>query len=134
MRPRIEQELTALVQFYPNLVHLERAEQDWFLLPAYSLPSGWRVGDTEISETRVCFLIGAGYPVAEPYGFLVPSGINFEGTPPTNTASSDAPPFPGPWCQFSWAPDGWAPNADVQKGSNLVVWVRSFANRFREGI
>jgi hypothetical protein len=134
MRPRIEQELVLLHQFLPEVEHLELPNEDWFLLPQYKVPVGWRIGDAAIAESRICFPIGSGYPSAHPYGFLMPLGINFQGTSPGNSGSSSTPPFEGGWHHFSWSPDGWFPHSDVSKGSNLMMWIRSFTNRLKEGV
>lgn len=133
MRPRIGQELALLRQFHCDLEHIATDSEDWFLLPALAMPPGWRIGENEIAHARVCFLVNAGYPSAQPYGFLLPQGINFKATTPNNTTSSNAPPFSGTWLHFSWQPETWFPSSDVRKGSNLLVWVRSFAARLKEG-
>lgn len=133
MRARIEQEFALLRQHYPDAEHSEHAGEDWFKLPRYPFPSGWRIGEDPIDTGPVAFRVGAAYPSGEPYGFLAPAGINFEGSPPGNPGSSIAPPFEGSWQHFSWAPNGWAPTNDVRRGSNLLVWARSFAQRLKEG-
>ena len=133
MRARIEQELALLRQHYPDIEHKEHGGEDWFRLPRYPFPAGWRINDAAISETSIVFKIVAAYPTGEPYGFGASAGINFNGTPPNNTGSAVASPFEGAWQHFSWAPDGWTPTSEVRKGSNLVSWVRSFAERLGEG-
>lgn len=132
-RPRIEQELEFLRQFYSDLEHVAKESEDWFLHPSFAIPPGWRIGESKIAQARLCFPISGGYPSAQPYGFLLPAGINFEGTTPNNTTASNAPPFSGAWLQFSWQPETWFPMSDVRKGSNLLVWVRSFTSRLKEG-
>lgn len=134
MRPRIEQELTPLRQVHPDLEHIAKELADWFLLPAFGMPPGWCIGENEITHARLCFSVNAGYPSAQPYGFLLPQGINFRGMKPKDTTASTTPPFPGAWQQFSWQPETWFPTSDVRKGSNLLVWVRSFAVRLKEGV
>lgn len=133
MRSRIEQELALLRAYYPDIEHKEQAGEDWFRLPRYPFPPGWRIGDTEISEAPVVFKIVASYPGGEPYGFAAPAGINFKGAQPMNTGSPVNYPFEGSWQHFSWSPDGWRPTGDVRKSSNLLAWVRSFAQRLKEG-
>lgn len=132
MRPRIEQELALLRQFYPDLEHITKDSIDWFALPIYAVPAGWRIGEDEIAQCRLCFPINGGYPSAQPYSFLLPAGINFKGASPKNTTAFNAP-FSGSWLQFSWQPETWFPTSDVRKGSNLLVWVRSFIARLKEG-
>ena len=134
MRLRIEQEFALLREHYPDVEHQEHGGEDWFRLATYLLPAGWRVAAASVTSVPVVFRVGVAYPSGEPYGFYAPAGINFSGSTPTNPGSGTTPPFSGPWQHFSWAPDGsWAPTADVRRGSNLLVWARSFSQRFREG-
>lgn len=134
MRPRIEQELTLLRQVYAGVEHAEVGGEDWFKVPAYPYPTGWRLGDKLVSVAPVLFKLSSGYPIAEPYAFLTPSGINFDGTVPKNACPIPSAGFQGAWVQFSWAPEGtWAPSSEVDRGSNLLSWVRSFAHRLKEG-
>lgn len=134
MRPRIEQELALLRQHYPDIEHREHGGEDWFRVPAYSFPPGWRIGEAAISVAPVAFRVSASYPTAEPYGFLAPAGINFKGNPPGNPGNTPPGPFPGDWQHFSWAPDAsWMPSSEVGSGSNLLGWVRGFMQRLKEG-
>lgn len=133
MRARIEQELTLLRERYPEIEHKEHAGEDWFRLPRYPFPAGWRINGDPVAEAAIVFKIVAAYPSGEPYGFAAPAGINFNGKPPTNAGSPVNYPFEGSWQHFSWAPDGWAPTSDARNGSNLVAWVRSFTRRLEEG-
>ena len=134
MRLRLDHELALLREHFGDVEHIERGGDDWFRLPNYKYPVGWRVGDVAITSAPIVFKVGTAYPGGEPYGFYGPAGLNFRGSPPGNPGSGAAPPFAGGWQHFSWAPDGsWAPTADVKSGSNLLVWSRSFAHRLREG-
>ncbi|MCA9468317.1 MAG: hypothetical protein KC643_23150 [Nitrospira sp.] len=133
MRARIEQELTLLRKYYPEIEHKEHGGEDWFHLPRYPFPSGWMINETAISEAPIVFKIVASYPTGEPYGFAAPAGINFTGQAPQNTGSPVKYPFEGSWQHFSWAPVGWEPTSEPYKGSNLLIWVRSFTNRLKEG-
>jgi hypothetical protein len=132
MRPRIAQELALLRQFYPNIQHLAADAGDWFLLPEYTFPPGWRDAATDGAQSKLCLFIGSGYPTAEPYAFLIPATAKYQDNAPNN-ATNASPPFEGAWLQLSWAPDGWFPEADVRNGSNLLAWVRSFSERLKEG-
>jgi hypothetical protein len=134
MRPRIERELQLLRQVYSVIEHAEAGGEDWFKIGDYPLPAGWRLGDSPITEVPVAFKLSAGYPITEPYGFLAPERINFGGVAPNNTCPAASAGFAGSWVQFSWAPEGtWAPNSEIHLGSNLLSWVRSFAQRLKEG-
>ena len=129
MTERIQAELSLIQQSFPDIVYQE--EGCWVCLPSYPLPEGWNRAATDVA-----FQISDGYPAAPPYGFYVPSGIQFDGTTPnnyTNTASNQ-PPFGETWGMFSWAPidEEWKPTGDVRRGSNLLQWARGFANRFQE--
>ncbi len=134
MRPRIEQELALLRQHYGEIEHTEVAGDDWFKLPRYCLPPGWRIGDEAVEEVPIAFFVTAAHPEPAPYGFLVPSGLNFNGAAPGSTRKPPKPPpFEGDWLHFSWSVENWAATNDAQKGSNLLAWCRGFATRFKEG-
>ena len=134
MRARIEQELALLRERYPDVEHVEHANEDWFRLPDYAFPPGWRIAGESVQAAVIFFKVNAGYPAAEPYAFAAPAPIDFQGAAPQNVSPAAGSPFGGEWTQFSWAPDGaWAPSADSSKGSNLVIWARSFAQRLAQG-
>lgn len=130
MHERIEAELALIQRFFPAVVCEEQGR--WMLIPSYSLPEGWNR-----QATDVAFQIDERHPVSPPYGFYVPSGIQFKGAVPNSYTdpASNHPPFRGTWGFFSWAPlDGiWKPTADVQRGSNLLQWIRGFSDRFQDG-
>ena len=131
--PRIHDELELLRKFYPNLEFVEQGL--WMQIPDFPLPT---VKAWNRKTTNVAFPIPAGYPGAPPYGIYVRSGLTYNGAPPGNyqDRASQQPPFPGEWGVFSWSPaDGqWRPSADLLSGSNLLNFVRSFTDRFKEGI
>lgn len=133
MQGRIEEELALLRRYYPELTHVLTGQ--WVLIPQYAaLSVGWVP-----SPIPVVFQIPTGFPSpgALPYGFYVPSGLRFQNSMPGNYTepTGNRPPFDGAWGFFSWTPDEpWLPNLeDITAGSNLMHWVRGFANRFREG-
>ena len=134
MRIRIAQELGLFRERNADAEHAELAGDDWFKLPRYFLPDGWRIGEIAVSEIPVVFHVTSAHPGPAPYGFLTPAGLNFRGAAPGNTGNPPkVPPFPGPWMHFSWSPENWAATDDVRKGSNLLAWARGFAERFKEG-
>jgi len=133
MRARIEQELALLRQYYPDVEHSHIAGEDWFRIPRYCFPPGWCIDSEPVSTAPIAFKIVAAYPAGEPYGFFTPAKANFNGQAPNNAAPASGVPFGGDWHHFSWAPDGWSPTNEVRMGSNLLVWVRSFAQRLAEG-
>lgn len=133
MRPRLAQELGEVRTWYPDIEHVVSGGEDWFHLPRYPCPAGWRVGGKPVDFVEIAFKLTTAYPQGEPYGFATPASITFDGSTPSNAGAAVAPPFEGSWQQFSWAPDGWNPTDDIQRGSNLLAWVRSFAKRLQEG-
>ena len=134
MRPRIAQELDLLRRVYGDVQHIEEAGEDWFCLPGYPVPKGWQIDGHAVRSARVALLVKADYPSAAPYGFLMPAGITFEGSPPGSTgAPPKEVPFPGEWLHFSWAAEKWEAGSDACEGSNLVEWCGSFSVRLKEG-
>jgi hypothetical protein len=134
MRARIRDELALLQRYFGDVEHTEANGEDWFRIPRYAMPNGWRIGNVAAGAVPVCFLVKGNYPGDAPYGFLAPAVLNFKGTAPNNTGGPpSAPPFSGAWLHFSWSVENWAATADVCKGSNLLAWVRSFTVRFEEG-
>ena len=128
MTLRVQAELALLLQAFPNMSY--RDEGCWVYLPSYPLPQGWNR-----LATDVAFQISDGYPAAPPYGFYVPSWIQFEGVTPNNytDAASNQPPFGETWGIFSWTPIEWKPTGGARRGSNILQWARGFADRFDEG-
>lgn len=131
MTTRIEEELELLRKYYPELEFHETG--NWVRIPDFSIPQGhpWNR-----EKTDVCFEIPQGYPGTHPYGIYVPVGIRCNGNKPNSYTepAQKQPPFPGQWGVFSWSPDTpWKPTADILKGPNLLNFVHTFADRFREG-
>ena len=129
--PRIQQELELLRKVYANLEFIEQGL--WVRIPEYPLPQGpWNRKTTDIA-----FQIPVAYPGAPPYGIYVPTGLTYNGAPLNNyqDQASQQPPFQGKWGIFSWTPlDGqWKPTSDLLSGPNLLNFVRSFVDRFKEG-
>lgn len=134
MRARIQQELALLTPAHAGVQHVELNGEDWFMLPAYPMPEGWRLKEVAITATTAVFKLNPGYPNVEPYAFLLPAGINFNGQAPQSTSSVGGVPFPGQWLQFSWSPtENWTPAAIANEGSNMLAWARSFTHRLKEG-
>lgn len=130
MQERIAQELALLRQRYADVEY--RQEGQWVRIGAYPLPAGWNRPVTDVA-----FQVPPAYPGTPLYGIYVPVGLTFNGSRPNNyTEPAGTPaPFVGTWGVFSWAhTEEWRPTADLVAGSNLLNWVISFADRFREGI
>lgn len=131
MTDRIVQELELLRKDCLNLEF--REEGQWILLPQYKLATDlWNK-----SVLAVCFKIPPAYPGEPPYGFYVHNDLVLKetGEKPVNAYTDGAAtPFDGVWGQFSWQQDNsWRPTADLKSGSNLLNFVRSFQDRFKEG-
>ena len=127
---RIDAEIGLLRDRYPGLEVKDR----WVRVPDYPLSAGWNRPDTDVA-----FEIADGYPGTPPYGLYVTSGLRFNGTRPSNFSEPGGvqPPFDGTWGVFSWTvtdANQWRPSARVEHGSNLLQWVRSFEERFAEGV
>lgn len=57
MRPRIQQELDMLRRGFPSIEHTEANGEDWFRIPAYLLPVGWRIADAAVAHAPVVFKV-----------------------------------------------------------------------------
>lgn len=129
MNERIQQELALLRSVFPDLEW--REDVLWVRIPVYAVPPGpWKQESVEIA-----FRLPAGLPGEAPYAFLVRPGLQ----PATNTEidrytyPAPTPSFGDDWGQFSWAPEAWTPHAELTRGSNMLNFARSFADRLREG-
>ncbi len=130
LTPRIEEELRLIRKHYPQVGFVE--EGWWFRIPDFGLaPEGhWHP-----PRVDVVFQAPEGYPGTHPYGIYVPPRITFDGRPPNNYAAASKPiPFPGTWWVLSWYPEAWRPTADVASGPNILSFVWSIQDRFREGV
>jgi len=131
MNERIKEELELLRRSYSNIEYIDTGQ--WVKIKDYPIPAGlsWNR-----QATDVCFQIPAGYPGAQPYGFYVPAGIQFNGNLPDSyrEPAQSSPPFEGTWGLFSWSVNSaWLPKAELRTGSNLLNFVRTFKDRFSEG-
>ncbi len=131
MKERIETELKLLRKAFPDTEY--REEGYWFRIPAYLVPDGiWNV-----DKVAVAFQAPVGYPGQPPYAFYVQPGLRVKGTdqkPNNYEEPASGVPFEGVWAKFSWQHELWRPTADISSGSNLLNYVRTFADRFREGV
>lgn len=133
MRPRLAREFDGLIRSFGVAEHKAADDGDWFLLPDFILPEGWELDGAPALHAPIAFRISAGYPTAEPYGFLAPNSLRFRGALPENCTENQTCPFPGTWLQFSWAPEGWFPAPDGDAGPTLSSWARSFSERLKQG-
>ena len=122
MTSRVEAELEILRAWYPNL-QIEESGL-WVLVPDYGVdPVMWKRPTVEVA----CQIPEA-LPGQQPYGFYV------RPNPPSNPEFPKQTPWGSDFGFFSWAPEVWNPTDDPSKGSNMLDFVRSFAQRFREGV
>lgn len=128
MNQRVDQELALLRTVYPELEWYP--ESFWIRLPAYTLPDGvW-----ERSEIELAFQMPQNLPGQRPYGFWVrPNLALANGGSPNNYSYPVTISLGERWGQFSWSPISWQPTAEITSGSNMLNFVRSIADRLREG-
>jgi hypothetical protein len=124
---RIEEELALLRTVYPDLEWCP--DTFWVRIPAFLVPTGpWVESIVEVAF-RIPPTVGE-----QPYGFWVRPGLTAaDGRPVTNYDYPVSTCFGDLWGQFSWAPETWAPHVVITRGSNMLNFVRSFADRLREG-
>ncbi|MBA7532244.1 hypothetical protein ES705_24470 [subsurface metagenome] len=131
MEERIEQELNLLRKYYPDL-KVDEGKR-WILLPGYTLPKRMAWNKDVID---ICIEIRPGYPGTHPYGIYVPADLRYDGQELLNwqPKANNQPSFFGNWAMISWSPEGqWKPGSDVVKGFNMLNFVLSFVERFKEG-
>lgn len=130
MTPRGLQELELLRAWWGALEFVEAGL--WVRLADYPLPLGlW-----DRKSCDLAFQIPAQLPGQAPYGFYVSPGLGLigGGAIGSYTFPTHEPPFgSGPWGKFSWALAEWQPAAEAARGSNMVQFARSIADRLREG-
>lgn len=126
MTDRTAAELKLVRSGYPDV---EFREDDlWARIPAYPVPGEWAREHAEIAFRFPRDVFGE-----EPYGFWVRPPLQLPGGgAPGNCSGPVATGFGEGWQQFSWAPDGWRPAAELRCGTNMLDWVRSFARRLAE--
>lgn len=122
MSERIEAELALLRRVHPGLEFLD--EEFWVRLATYPLPPGWSA-----DEVALAFRIPPSVAV-QPYGFWVyPSITLADGRTPTNYTANVEIPFGSGWSQFSWSPLAWRPHTQIEKGDNMLHFLRSISDR-----
>jgi hypothetical protein len=122
MSDRVSSELALLRRAHPELEFLD--EECWVRLSAYAMPAGWSEPEVEMA-----FRIPPTAAV-QPYGFWVHPGVTLaDGRQPTNYTPSVEIPFGPSWGQFSWSPRIWRPHAVIEKGDNMLHFLRSITDR-----
>lgn len=126
MEERIAEEIRLLKDKYPSLQHGEGYA--WVMIPDFNLPEGYNR-----KITRLLFLISGSYPHVSPDNFYVDAGLKFANNNPLTSYSEGAQvPIEGSWGCFSWHPEIWQPSAEIQKGDNLLTFMKSVNIRLRE--
>ena len=126
MIDRVRAEVELVRSRYPMLEF--REDDFWARIADYPLPEAWGRPSTELAFQVPRDIFGQ-----QPYGFWIrPPLVAPGGGPPTNTSGPVATGFGEGFQQFSWAPEIWKPGVEPRNGSNLLDFVRSFAQRLRE--
>jgi hypothetical protein len=130
MTPRLEVELGMLRTAFPGTEWT--GPDPWVRVPGYRVPpgNGWNRDHTDM-----VFRVQQGHPATPPKDIYVPAGLQCRGQRPGNYSEpAQGVPFPGLWGAFSWGnPEAWTPRDPPSAGSTLLNFVRSFADRLREG-
>lgn len=128
MSERFEQELELLRSVHPELEYRQEAGLHWVRIASWALPAG--VFDRDFAGIAFQIPPHAGQA---PYGFWVHPGLQLaKGGNPGSYTYPTATPWGQDWGQFSWSPCSWMPTADIRCGSNMLQFVRSFADRLSE--
>ncbi len=128
MEERIAEEIRLLQEKYQNLQYGK--SYAWVMIPDFNLPEGYNR-----KTIRLLFLILGSYPHASPDNFYVDAGLKFaNGNPLTSYSEGAQVPIEGSWGCFSWHPEIWQPSAEIQKGDNLLTFMKSVNLRLREMI
>ena len=128
MTERVDEELALLRTAYPDLEYLKEEDASWVRIPSYAVPEGWSHAVVELA-VQIPSLLGQA-----PYAFRVRPGMQLAGGGPLNNYTYPvATPWGDDWGQFSWSPVEWVPKADIRAGANILNFVRSCADRLREG-
>jgi hypothetical protein len=125
---RLDEEIALVRTAYPELVLHE--DSLWALIREYPVPDGiWTAPMAEVA-----FQFPPNLPGQQPYGFWIRPGLGLLGGGVINNYTYPVTtPFGDGFGQFSWAPEIWAPKADVQAGTNMLDFVRSFSRRLEQG-
>lgn len=124
MHERVFKEIELVRVKYYALQNGEKL--DWVLIPDYPLPKN----RYNKSQTKLLFLLPAGYPNTGPDNFFVEADLKLfnGGMPPSlnlgNQSSTGIAPLPGSWAWFSWHPKLWLPADSIEAGDNLLTFIR----------
>ena len=129
---RLEEEHRLIARVFPSVIR----SGDWFLIEhdARAKRAGWSP-----DPFPVAFHAQPEHPGQVPYGIYVPSSTRVGGQTPSNfsTEASNRPPFDGQWGVLSWQGDAdgtpWIAKQKVREGANLLNYLITFEERFKDG-
>lgn len=130
---RLGQEHELIASVFPSVVR----SGDWFLLQndTRAIRSGWTP-----DPFPVAFHAQPGHPGQVPYGIYVSPSARVNGRTPNNFSATtgNPPPFDGEWGVLSWQGDAdgipWFPKQRISDGSNLLNFLITFEERFKQGV
>ena len=130
---RLEEEHQLIASVFPSVIRV----RDWFLIPDDTRPPrhGWTP-----DPFPVAFHAQPGHPGQVPYGIYVSSSARIGGQTPNNFSAdaSNRPPFEGQWGVLSWQGDAdrmpWVPAQRIREGANLLNFLITFEERFKESV
>ena len=130
---RLQQEHELIASVFPSVVR----SGNWFLLQndRRAIRGGWTP-----DPFPVALHAQPGHPGQVPYGIYVSAAVRVGGQQPNNFSASTAnsPPFNGEWGVLSWQGDDdgtpWFPRQEVRDGSNLLNFLITFEERFKQGV
>ena len=130
---RLDEEHLLIATVFPAVVR----SGDWFLLldDDRAKVYGWTP-----DPFLVAFHAQPGHPCQVPYGIYVRSCARFKGQTPKNFSAKaeNGPPFEGQWGVLSWQGDAdgvpWIPAKQIRKGANLLNFLVTFEERYKQGV
>ena len=130
---RLDEEYQLIVRVFPSVIR----SGDWFLIEndARATRAGWSP-----DPFPVAFHAQPGHPGQVPYGIYVPSSalIGDQASSNFSADASNRPPFDGQWGVLSWQGDAdgipWIPAQVVREGANLLNFLITFEERFKQGV
>ena len=128
MRERLKQEIELVKKMY------ESVETDpecmWVIIKNIPLPHGWNCDQVDI-----LIKIPSGYPATAPDNFSAESKLRLENGGRPNRAKNDEAVGGRDWIMFSFHFDSaeeWQPDADIEKGHNLLTYIEGIKGRLSE--
>jgi hypothetical protein len=110
---------------------LERApDLTWFVVRRIALPPGWN-----LDETPVLVLLPPGYPETPPDNFHTDPDLRLASGQEPGGGSGMIDHAGRRWRQFSWHFEDtaeWQPNAQIERGHNLLTFLLAVQQRLEE--